>query len=113
MIKRLDARDLEMIFEWDEEEESVAFAQAARSAQEREVAYWRLIELHKYLRDVSGVDWVDTELSERHRRLCVGSGMALIWRAEMRTEGGARAVATAVATGLKTSLDEQERRLGE
>jgi hypothetical protein len=96
------AASLQMIFEWDEEPgaEWVALAQACRTGEERDQAYERLVALHGVLREVCRVDWVDLELMERVRPVCGERAMALVWRAEMRTDGGARVTAEAVAFGL-------------
>lgn len=101
-VRRIEARgsSLPLIFEWDEEAEWVALAQGVRSAAERDAAYERLVELHKVLVSVCGVQWVDLELTERERPVCGVRMGALVWRAEMRSEGGAQACAQAVAYGL-------------
>jgi hypothetical protein len=91
---------LSLVFEWDEEAEWVALAQGCRSGAERDEAYERLVQLHGVLREVCRVDWIDLELTERVRSVCGQRAMALVWRAEMRTDGGARACAEAVAFGL-------------
>ena len=98
-IQQLRADGIGLILEWDEDTEKVALAQAARSGEERDQAYDRLIALQRAMRS-QGVGWVDVELTERHRPVCGVRALALVWRAEMRSDGGARQVAEVVKWGL-------------
>ena len=107
MIRRMESRAMGLVFEWDEESENVALAQLVATGQvARDQAYDRLIELHKVLGQVVGVEWLDTELTERRKAVCGVSALALVWRAQMRTQGGARACAEAVAYGLGMTAKE-------
>jgi hypothetical protein len=68
----------------------------------------RLITLQSVLHN-TGVEWVDTELMEKVRPVCGVRAAALVWRAQMRTGGGARNVARILAGALGTSLDKELR----
>lgn len=105
-MRRLETErssSLRLVLEWDEDTETVAIAQGAVDETERDMAYERLIRLQGIMRE-QGMHWLDMELMERHRPVCGVRGMALVWRAEMRSDGGARKVAELVAMGLGANV---------
>jgi hypothetical protein len=108
VMRRMESDAVGIVLEWDEEGEEVALAQRMLGPEGRDNAYDRLITLQNVMR-YTEMEWVDVELMEKVRPVCGVRAAALVWRAEVRTEGGARNVARILAKAMGVDLDEEIR----
>jgi hypothetical protein len=98
-MRRLTVPALQLIFEWDDDGQGFAWAQATRNVQERRAAYECVRSVSESAEGL-GVAWQDDELTERYRPVCGMTVMALVWRGQVLSAGGAQALADVIMAGL-------------
>lgn len=98
VLRRVEAREVGIVFEWDDEAGWTALGQLCRTREERADAYDRVSAACEWM-DRRGIEWVDEELRESHRRV----GMALVWRASYVRASDAGLVGRAVMDVLGVS----------
>lgn len=102
-LKRLTVPVLQLIFEWEADptksDQQFAWAQATRNMKERQVAYGCVRSVSESAAGL-GVAWDDDELTERYRPVCGSTVMALVWRGQVLSAGGAQLMADVIMAGL-------------
>lgn len=95
-LRRLEVKEMQMIFEWDDADNGFALAVACG---DRDVAYGIVRGIGETASRL-GVVWEDMELTERYRPVCGMRIMALVWRGEVVSEGGVQELADVILRGL-------------